>query len=55
MGIKTKIMGFDQYIQMVVHNGGLNGRLNTNTDLKNWYTETMTFSWNVISQQLKLY
>ena len=48
-------MGVDQYIQIEVHNGGLDGRLNTNTYMKNWYIETMEFSWNAISQQLMLY
>ena len=32
------------YIQLVVHNGGVNGRMNTNIDLKNWYIGTMEFS-----------
>ena len=27
--------GSRSYMQLVVHNGGLNGRLNTNTNLKN--------------------
>ena len=46
--------GVDQYIQLEVHNGGLNGRLNTNTDMKNWYIEKMAFSWTTISQQWML-
>ena len=44
MGIKGQTMGFDQYIQLEVHNGGLNGRMNTITDMKKWYIETMEFS-----------
>ena len=54
MGIKAQIMGVEQYIQLEVHNGGLNGRLNTNIDLKKWYIERMAFSWNAVSQQLIL-
>ena len=50
MGIKAQTMGGDQYTQLEVHNGGLNVRLKTNTDMKNWYIETMKFTWNVISQ-----
>ena len=48
MGIKAQIMGVDQYMQMKLHNGGLNGMLNIG--MKNWYIETMAFSWNAISQ-----
>ena len=54
MGIKDQILGANQYIQLEVHNGGLNGRMNTNTDMKNQYIETMAFSWNAISQQLMI-
>ena len=54
MGIKAQTMGVDQYIQLEVHNGGVNGSLNTNIDLKNWYIETITLSWNEISRQLIL-
>ena len=43
-------MEVDQYIEIEVHNGGLNGGLNTNKYLKNLYIETMEFSWNAISQ-----
>ena len=50
IGIKALTIGADQYIQLEVHNGGLNGRLNTNTGLKNWYIETMAFFWNAISK-----
>ena len=50
VGIKAQIMEVDQYIQLEVHNGGCNGRLNTNTDMNNLYKETMEFSWNAISQ-----
>ena len=43
MGIKAQTMEADQYIQVEVHNGGLNGKLNTSNDLKNWYIGTMAF------------
>ena len=55
MAIKSQVMGDDQYLQLEVHNGGLNDRLDENIDLKNWYLETMEFSWNAISQQMILY
>ena len=37
------------YLQIAVHNGGLNGMLDTNNDMKNWYIRTMEFSYNTIS------
>ena len=45
---------WNQSIQMDVHNGGLNGRVNKNKDMKNLYIETMAFTWNGISQKLML-
>ena len=55
IGIKALTIGADQYIQLEVHNGGINGRMNTHVDMKNWYIGTITFLWNAISQQLMLF